>query len=78
MNISKLKIEWTQNGCKEEFIEWLAKRHANRKQFNLAYTSSAKTWWQQNSDRLGSDLTWDAFCEIWLAALNNEELLDEN
>ena len=39
---------------------------------NQAYTSAAKTWWQQHSDELGSEMTWDSFCEVWMAALNSE------
>lgn len=39
-----------------------------------AYTSNAKTWWQKNSDRLGSDLDWDTFCEIWMAALSSDDV----
>jgi len=35
---------------------------------NASYTSNAKTWWQQNSDRLGSDLNWDTFSEVWEVA----------
>ena len=39
-----------------------------------ACRSNAKTWWQQNSDRLGSDLNWDTFSEVWMAALNSNDV----
>jgi hypothetical protein len=45
---------------------------------NQAYTSTAKMWWQKNSGRLGSELNWDTFCEIWMASINSEDQKTEN
>ena len=37
----------------------------------LAYSSASKNWWQQNSERIGGELNWDVFNEIWMAGYDD-------
>jgi len=37
----------------------------------LAYSSESKNWWQQNSERIGGELNWDVFNEIWMAGYDD-------
>jgi hypothetical protein len=73
---------YQKENTKESYVSWLERNLklamgdtddlCSSTNKPVAYTSSAKTWWQKHSDRLGSELDWNTFCEVWMAALNEE------
>ena len=38
------------------------------------YTTEAKQYWLDNSDKMGNELTWEVFCKIWMAAINSSDI----